>query len=84
MQLISNDRFKSAEHRVLANRGGPRISIAVFFNPGIDDERPMGPIKEKLSDDDPAKYQEILFRDYFKYYTTKGLDGESALNHFKL
>ncbi|ONK72315.1 uncharacterized protein A4U43_C04F18050 [Asparagus officinalis] len=84
LQLISNGKFKSAEHRVLANRGGPRISIAVFFNPGIDEKRPMGPIKETLSDENPAKYQEILFSEYFKYYTTKGLDGESALKHFQL
>ncbi|XP_031399302.1 1-aminocyclopropane-1-carboxylate oxidase homolog 1-like isoform X2 [Punica granatum] len=31
LQLISNDLFKSVEHRVLASKVGPRISIACFF-----------------------------------------------------
>ncbi|KAF3456508.1 hypothetical protein FNV43_RR01160 [Rhamnella rubrinervis] len=30
--LISNDRFKSSEHRVLANVVGPRISVATFLH----------------------------------------------------
>uniref|UniRef100_A0A7N0VMA8 Fe2OG dioxygenase domain-containing protein n=1 Tax=Kalanchoe fedtschenkoi TaxID=63787 RepID=A0A7N0VMA8_KALFE len=30
MQLITNDRFKSVEHRVVANAEGPRISVACF------------------------------------------------------
>ncbi|KAI3908007.1 hypothetical protein MKW98_003652 [Papaver atlanticum] len=30
LQVISNERFKSAEHRVVANLVGPRISVASF------------------------------------------------------
>ncbi|KAL8162776.1 hypothetical protein V2J09_014265 [Rumex salicifolius] len=29
--IVSNDRFKSVEHRVVANKAGPRISVACFF-----------------------------------------------------
>ncbi|CAF1698385.1 unnamed protein product [Brassica napus] len=32
LQLITNDKFVSVEHRVLANRQGPRISVASFFS----------------------------------------------------
>ncbi|VAI82270.1 unnamed protein product [Triticum turgidum subsp. durum] len=28
---MSNDRFKSVEHRVLAKTSGPRLSVACFF-----------------------------------------------------
>ncbi|XP_073019366.1 1-aminocyclopropane-1-carboxylate oxidase homolog 12-like [Primulina eburnea] len=31
LQLISTDKFKSVEHRVLASQTGPRISVASFF-----------------------------------------------------
>ncbi|KAK9150716.1 hypothetical protein Syun_009025 [Stephania yunnanensis] len=34
LQLISNDRFKSSEHGVLANHIGPRMSVAAFFTTG--------------------------------------------------
>ncbi|XVF42357.1 hypothetical protein PTKIN_Ptkin01aG0355400 [Pterospermum kingtungense] len=32
MQLITNDKLKSFEHRVLANRIGPRVSVARIFS----------------------------------------------------
>lgn len=36
LQLITNDKFKSVEHRVLANHDGPRISIACFSPQVVD------------------------------------------------
>ncbi|VAI91534.1 unnamed protein product [Triticum turgidum subsp. durum] len=31
LQLVSNDRFRSVAHRVVANSVGPRMSVACFF-----------------------------------------------------
>ncbi|VAH24873.1 unnamed protein product [Triticum turgidum subsp. durum] len=31
LQIMSNGRFKSVEHRVVANAVGPRVSVACFF-----------------------------------------------------
>ncbi|KAE8022555.1 hypothetical protein FH972_008345 [Carpinus fangiana] len=85
MQLITNDRFKSVEHRVLANSVGPRVSAAGFFSTG---SRPTskiyGPIKELLSANNPPKYRETTVSSYVKYFSEKGLDGTSALPHFRL
>ncbi|WJX11998.1 hypothetical protein P8452_02542 [Trifolium repens] len=36
MQLISNDKFKSVEHRVLAGSVGPRASVACHLSKGLD------------------------------------------------
>jgi isopenicillin N synthase-like dioxygenase len=78
LQLITNDKFKSVEHRVLANGIGPRISVACFFNAGLRaQEKLYGPIKELLSEDNPPKY-------YVAYFSERGLDGISALPHYKL
>ncbi|CAK8534753.1 unnamed protein product [Lathyrus sativus] len=81
LQLVTNDRFKSVEHRVLANSIGPRISVACFFR---GQEKLYGPIKELLSKDNSPKYRETTTTNYLAYYKAKGLDGSSALQHFKI
>ena len=82
-QLISNDRFKSVTHRVLANREGPRISVACFFDTHQQVNRLYGPIKELLSDDNPPLYRETPVREYKVHYASKGL-GNSTLANFRL
>ncbi|AES66425.1 putative deacetoxyvindoline 4-hydroxylase [Medicago truncatula] len=85
LQLITNDKFKSVEHRVLANDIGPRISVACFFKAGLRaHEKLYGPITELLSEDNPPRYRETTFADYVAYLCAKGLDGTSVLQHFKL
>ncbi|KAL6989862.1 hypothetical protein U1Q18_015613 [Sarracenia purpurea var. burkii] len=84
LQLVTNDKFKSSEHRVLANRVGPRVSVACFFTTGRFSTKVLGPIKKLLSEDNPPKYRETTIREYVEHYFAKGLDGTSALHHFKL
>ncbi|KAJ4968922.1 hypothetical protein NE237_015623 [Protea cynaroides] len=85
LQLISNGRFKSVEHRVLANKIGPRVSMACFFSTSyLPSTRIYGPIKELLSEHDPPIYKETTVKDFTVYSHNKGLNGISALEHFKL
>lgn len=84
-QLISNDKFKSVEHRVLANKVSSRISVACFFTTSfLPTERLYGPIQELISEHNPLKYKETTIKEYTTYYTNKGLDDTSALLHFRL
>ncbi|KAL4637879.1 hypothetical protein ACB092_03G109500 [Castanea dentata] len=83
-QLISNDKFNSAIHRVLANQVGPRISVACFFSTHLQPVNQLyGPIKELLSDDNPPLYRETLVGEYAFSYALKGL-GNAALALFRL
>ncbi|XP_023539126.1 1-aminocyclopropane-1-carboxylate oxidase homolog 1-like [Cucurbita pepo subsp. pepo] len=86
LQLVTNDRFVSSEHRVLANsEGHPRVSVASFFSTGpLPTSKRYRPIEELLSEENRAKYRDITVREYNLYYAEKGLDGTSALPHFRL
>ncbi|KAM7514960.1 hypothetical protein LguiA_004543 [Lonicera macranthoides] len=87
MQLITNDKFKSVEHRVLAKSVGPRISVGCFFTLSTAAvAKPIGPIHELLSQTNRPIYKDVLFQDYCAYYTSKqgNCRGALALPHFKL
>ncbi|XP_024981216.1 1-aminocyclopropane-1-carboxylate oxidase homolog 1-like isoform X2 [Cynara cardunculus var. scolymus] len=85
MQLITNDMFKSVEHRVLAAPIGPRISAACFFYPSTANScKPYGPIKELLSERGGPIYRETNHKEYMAHYKAKGLDGTSSLPFFML
>ncbi|GJS72567.1 1-aminocyclopropane-1-carboxylate oxidase homolog 1-like protein [Tanacetum coccineum] len=85
MQLITNDKFKSVEHRVLAAPIGPRISAACFFYPSTaNSTKPYGPIKELLLEECEPIYRQTNHKEYMAHYRAKGLDGASSLTFFKV
>ena len=82
-QIISNEEYKSAEHRVLANPfDEPRVSIAVFFNPGNRDDL-YGPLPELISSEKPSLYRQFTFTDFMTRFFRKELDGKLT-NYYKL
>ncbi|KAH0752108.1 hypothetical protein KY285_005256 [Solanum tuberosum] len=83
--LISNDKYISVEHRVLANKVGPRVSVPCFFGTdSVSSSKLYGPISEVLSEDNPPKYRATTVKDYREYFRKKGLDGTSALSRYKI
>lgn len=84
LQLITNDKFKSVEHRVRASLTSPRISVATFFYPKSYESKLYGPIEELLSEDTPPMYRETSTKGYITFLKSKGLDGKSNLRHFKI
>ncbi|XP_027165601.1 deacetoxyvindoline 4-hydroxylase-like [Coffea eugenioides] len=83
LQIVSNDKFKSREHRVIANRIGPRISVACFFIGVAVPEKIYGPAKELTSDETPAVYREFTVKEYISGLFSRPID-KSGLDNFKI
>ncbi|TYI46743.1 hypothetical protein E1A91_D13G125500v1 [Gossypium mustelinum] len=84
LQLISNDKFRSVEHRVLAKSVGPRISLACLFSTHSEpSNRVYGPLKQLLSPQNPPLYEETTILNYLNSYKSVG-GLENALSFHKL
>ncbi|KAF7133013.1 hypothetical protein RHSIM_Rhsim09G0090500 [Rhododendron simsii] len=84
LQIISNDEYKSVEHRVLASPlQEPRVSVAVFCNPSNRDGL-FGPLPELVSQEKPARYRQFKLSDYLQRFFKKELGGKTLTNYYRL
>ncbi|WCJ18765.1 2-oxoglutarate (2OG) and Fe(II)-dependent oxygenase superfamily protein [Euphorbia peplus] len=77
LQILSNGRYKSVEHCVIASGSKNRISIPIFVNPKPTDV--IGPFPEVLATGEKAKYKNILYTDYVKHFFKKAHDGKKTV-----
>ena len=69
--MITNGKYKSVLHRVIAQTDGTRMSIASFYNPGSDAViYPAPNLVEKEAEEKNQVYPKFVFEDYMKLYTT--------------
>nr|AAB05171.1 ACC oxidase [Nicotiana glutinosa] len=69
LEVITNGKYKSVEHRVIAQPDGNRMSIASFYNPGSDAVIfPAPELAEKEEKENKLKYPKFVFEDYMKLY----------------
>uniref|UniRef100_A0A453HF26 Fe2OG dioxygenase domain-containing protein n=5 Tax=Triticinae TaxID=1648030 RepID=A0A453HF26_AEGTS len=85
IQVWSNDRYESAEHRVSVNSEKERFSMPYFFNPGSD--AMVEPLEEMVSDERPARYDAYNWGNFFstrKNSNFRKLDVENVqIAHFR-
>ncbi|KAF2317666.1 hypothetical protein GH714_039504 [Hevea brasiliensis] len=62
LQILSNGRYKSAEHRVRTTSEQPRVSIPIFTIPKPTEK--IGPLPQLVERDGVALYREEFGRDY--------------------
>jgi len=79
VEVMSNGRYKSIEHRAVANKEKDRISIAAFCNP--EKETEIGPAVELINESNPCNYRNFKRGDYLASYL---LQGKKAINFAKI
>ncbi|KAM3280582.1 hypothetical protein ACQJBY_047409 [Aegilops geniculata] len=83
LQILSNERFRSVEHRVVANSAAHRVSVACFFRADAS-TRVLAPIVTAGDGDGRARYRSTTVPEMLRYYGAKGLDGVSALQRVRI
>ncbi|NP_001234638.1 1-aminocyclopropane-1-carboxylate oxidase [Solanum lycopersicum] len=69
LEVITNGKYKSVEHRVIAQPDGNRMSLASFYNPGSDAViYPAPELLEKEEKENTIMYPKFVFEDYMKLY----------------
>ncbi|KAL9241294.1 hypothetical protein vseg_015421 [Gypsophila vaccaria] len=70
LEVITNGKYKSVMHRVIAQRDGARMSIASFYNPGNDAIIYPAPalVKDASEKEKQVLYPKFVFDDYMKLY----------------
>ncbi|KAA8546445.1 hypothetical protein F0562_002816 [Nyssa sinensis] len=69
IEVLSNGRYKSVWHRVLAFPDGNRRSIASFYNPSFEATiAPASELIEEVNKEVDQTYPEFMFGDYMSVY----------------
>lgn len=68
LEVITNGKYKSVMHRVLAQPDGTRMSIASFYNPGSDAVIYPAPALVEKEAEEIQLYPKFVFEDYMKLY----------------
>ncbi|MCD7447983.1 hypothetical protein HAX54_036803 [Datura stramonium] len=80
---ISNGKYKSNVHRAVVNNKMTRISIVTFHGPSLETiVSPASPLLD--SDNSPAAYGPVKYRDYLEFHQSNQLDGKSCLERIKI
>ncbi|KAK8642235.1 hypothetical protein V6N13_011589 [Hibiscus sabdariffa] len=68
LEVITNGKYKSVIHRVIAQTDGTRMSIASFYNPGSGAVIYPAPALLEKEADKSDVYPKFVFEDYMKLY----------------
>ncbi|KAJ1699801.1 hypothetical protein LUZ63_008313 [Rhynchospora breviuscula] len=77
LEVITNGKYKSVVHRVVAQTDGNRMSIASFYNPGADAVIfPAPALVQKESEETNGVYPKFVFEDYMNLYVRQKFEAK--------
>ncbi|OIW05328.1 hypothetical protein TanjilG_28793 [Lupinus angustifolius] len=82
LQILSNGKYKSAEHRVRTTNTQSRVSVPIFTLPQPTER--IEPLPEVVKKDGLARYREIVFQDYMKNFFGNVHGGKKSLDFARI
>ncbi|KAG8092538.1 hypothetical protein GUJ93_ZPchr0012g20398 [Zizania palustris] len=81
LEVLSNGKFRSVEHRAVIHPNKERISVALFHYPC--ENLVLSPLPEFV-EDGKVHYRSMRYQDFLKQMLTAQLDGKNRLEKLKL
>ncbi|XP_021287607.1 feruloyl CoA ortho-hydroxylase 1-like [Herrania umbratica] len=78
LQILSNGRYKSAEHRVRTTSTKSRVSIPIFTSPKSTEK--IAPLPQVVKEDGVTRYKAFVFADYMNSFFGNAHDGKKSLD----
>ncbi|KAL8122466.1 protein LATERAL BRANCHING OXIDOREDUCTASE 1-like [Apium graveolens] len=82
LEVLTNGKYKSVEHRAITHKEKDRLSIVSFYAPSYDKE--IGPMPEMVDENNHANYKIYSQGEYSKHYVTNKLQGKKTLDFAKI
>ncbi|KAF6171665.1 hypothetical protein GIB67_042180 [Kingdonia uniflora] len=82
LEVLTNGKYKSVEHRAVTHKEKDRLSIVTFYAPSYEVE--VGPLPEFIGGNRPCMYKKYNHGDYSRHYITNKLQGKKTLDFAKL
>ncbi|XP_059666671.1 scopoletin 8-hydroxylase-like [Cornus florida] len=82
LQILSNGRYRSAEHRVRTTSTQSRVSIPLFTIPRPTEK--VGPLPEVVERDGVLRYREVVFEDYINGFFGNPHEGKKSLDFSRI
>ncbi|KAG9443738.1 hypothetical protein H6P81_015078 [Aristolochia fimbriata] len=82
IEVLTNGRYKSVEHRAVTNKDRDRLSIVTFYAPSYEIE--LGPLPEFVDKNHPRMYRRYNHGEYSRHYINNKLDGKRSLEFAKI
>ncbi|XP_058007251.1 2-oxoglutarate-dependent dioxygenase 19-like isoform X3 [Hevea brasiliensis] len=83
LQILSNGKYKSVEHRAVVNKKAARISLAMAHGPSLDSVVTPAPELLDREGNAPA-YIEMKYGKYLELQQSSKLDGKSCLDQVRI
>ncbi|CAL5051142.1 unnamed protein product [Urochloa decumbens] len=84
LQIFTNGRYRSVEHRVVVNAERERLSVAAFHSPSV--HATIGPLRELVADQEGevAMYKTVDHESFMGLFFSAKLESKSFLQRMKL
>ncbi|XP_027929398.1 protein SRG1-like [Vigna unguiculata] len=78
IEILTNGKYKSVEHRAVTNKNKKRISYALFVSP--EDDAEVEPLDHMIDAENPKLYQKVRYGDYLRQSLNRKMEGKAHID----